>query len=207
MPLVLDKTDMLLIKALLEDGRRSYRQLAKIANVSTPTAEARVKRMVNSGFIKKISPVFDLAKVEHGVSAIVCLRVDSSTINEFTAYLSSLEQIRNVFLTTGEWNMIARISCSSIEELQSIIDTKIVRQGVTLVNSQAITLTIKDEQGIVISPELKIALVCDTCGGEVKGTPFTLKVGEGERYFCCKTCLNSYKEKYGARISKINRTI
>ena len=206
MPLVLDKTDMLLVKALMEDGRRSYRQLARIVNVSTPTAEARIRRMTNTGFIKKIGPIFDLAKIEQGVTAIAYLKVDPQLMNEFSTYLSSLEHVRNVLLTTGEWNVIVRIACSNNEELQSILDTKICnRLGVSLVNSQVVTRTIKDEQALVIGPNIRIHLTCDYCGGEIRGTPLKLKVGEGERYLCCKGCLNSYKEKYATRISRLEK--
>lgn len=206
LPLTLDKIDMLLLKALLEDGRRSYRQLARIANVSTPTAEARIKRMINSGFIKKIGPVFDLAKIEQGVSAIVYLKVDPSIINDFPSYLSSLVEVRNVLLTTGEWNVIVRIACSSNDDLQSILDSRICnRDGVSLVNSQVITRTIKDEQGLVLTDNIRISMKCDYCGGEITGALFKLKVGDGERYLCCKGCLNSYKEKYGTRIARIER--
>jgi len=206
LPLIFDNTDILLIKALLEDGRRSYRQLAKMANVSTPTAEARIKRMMNLGFIKRIAPIFDSAKIEHGVTAIVYLKVDPSTINGFSSYLSSLVEVRNVLLTTGEWNVIARIACSSNDELQSIIDTRICNmQGVSLINSQVITRTIKDEQGLVLTDDIRISLTCDYCGGEITGKPFKLKVGDGERYLCCKGCLNSYKEKYASRIAKLEK--
>lgn len=205
MPLALDKIDIALIKALLEDGRRSYRQLAKISNVSTPTAEARIKRMMNSGLIRGIRPVFDLEKVEQGVSAIIYLKVETSKIKEFSAHISSLDNVRNLFLTTGEWNMIVRVACSSNSELQSIIDT-ISGNGATLINSQVITRTVKDEQGFVLSQHTNVHLSCDFCGGDVKGTPFTLKVGEGERFFCCKTCLNSYREKFASGIAKQEKT-
>ena len=204
MPLALDKIDTLLIKALLEDGRRSYRQLAKITNVSTPTAEARLKRMMNSGLIKRIGPIFDLEKVEQGVSAVVYLKVASSDVKEFSTYLASLEQVRNVFLTTGEWNLIVRIVCSSSSELQSIIDTSIGNKNyVTIMNSQVITRIVKDEQGFVLSQHINVRLTCDYCEGEIRGAPFKLKVGEGERFFCCKGCINSYKEKYASRIAKL----
>jgi len=207
LPLVLDKIDVALIKALLDDGRRSYRKLAKIANVSTPTAKARIERMFNTGFIKKIGPVFDPAKMNQGVSAIVYLRVDSSQIKEFSAYLSSLDHVSSVFLTTGEWNMIIRVVSSSNEELQSMIDTKICNEkGVTLVNSQVVTRTIRDEQGFVFSTDMRIDLTCDYCRGPIGANPFKLKVGEGERFLCCKTCLNSYKEKYGSRIATLTRS-
>ena len=191
---------MALIKALQEDGRRSYRQLARMAKVSTPTAEARIQRMRRLGFVRKIAPVFDTEKVELTSSAIVCLRVDPAVTNEFASYLSSLDEVRNVFLTTGDFNAMLRIACSSNEELQSILDSKICnRPGVSLVNSHVITRTIKDEQGVVLRPDIRIKLACDFCGGEITGTPLVLRVGDGERFLCCKTCLSSYREKYAVR--------
>lgn len=197
---------MILIKALLEDGRLSYRRLAKIAKVSTPTAEARIKRMLSTGFIRKISPIFDFEKVSQGVSAILRLKVDPSLINEFTSYLSSLDEVRNLFLTTGDSNLLLRVACSSTDELQSFLDTKIYnRAGISFVDSCVITKTIKDEQGFSIKPEIRIQLICDYCGGEIKGAPFKLRVGESVRYLCCKTCLEAYKEKYGSRISKLQK--
>lgn len=204
MPLALDKIDIALIKALLKDGRRSYRQLAKITNVSTPTAGARIKRLMNSGLIKRIGPIFDLERVEQGVSAIIYLRVETSKIKEFSADISSLDHVRNVFLTTGEWNMIVRVTCSSNSEIQSIIDA-ISGKGATLINSQVVTRTVKDEQGFVLSQHTNVHLTCDFCGGDIKGTPLTLKVGEGERFFCCKTCLNSYREKFASGIAKLEK--
>ena len=208
MPQVFDKVDILLLKALMEDGRRSYRQLAKIANVSTPTAQVRIKRMFNSGFIKRIGPIFDLERVQKSVSAILYLKVDSAIMNKFVAHLSSLEYIKSVFLATGEWNVIARVTCSDADDLQSIIDTKISSNpGVKLINSQVVTRTIKDEQGFTLSPDIRIQLHCDYCGGEISGTLFKLKVGEGERYLCCKGCLNSYKEKFGTRIAKLEKAL
>ncbi len=207
MPLVLDNIDRSLIKALLQDGRRSYRQLAKIANVSTPTAEARIKRMINLGFIRNITPVFDLERIGQGVSAIICLKVAPVAAADYTAYLSSLDEVRSVLQTTGDCNVMVKVACSSNGELQSILDTKICgNPGVSLVNSYVVTRTVKDEQGFPLKSELVIGLKCDYCGGEIRGTPLKLRVGEGERYLCCKTCLASYKEKYGSRISRLEVT-
>jgi DNA-binding Lrp family transcriptional regulator len=64
MPLSLDEIDVSILKSLLEDGRKSFRQVSRDTGITTPTVKARYERLVNVGFIKGVIPVFDFEKVE-----------------------------------------------------------------------------------------------------------------------------------------------
>jgi DNA-binding Lrp family transcriptional regulator len=64
MPFELDKIDTDILESLLEDGRKSFRQISREIKVSTPTVKARYQRLVNVGLIKAVLPVIDLGKVE-----------------------------------------------------------------------------------------------------------------------------------------------
>ncbi len=64
MPLSLDENDIAILKSLLEDGRKSFRQISRDTGITTPTVKARYERLVNVGFIKGVLPVFDFEKVE-----------------------------------------------------------------------------------------------------------------------------------------------
>ncbi|NNL58852.1 MAG: AsnC family transcriptional regulator [Nitrosopumilus sp.] len=59
MPHELDDIDIGIITALQQDGRKSFRQIARELNISTPTVQTRYQRLVNIGLIKSISPVID----------------------------------------------------------------------------------------------------------------------------------------------------
>ena len=59
MPLHLDKIDIAIIKSLVQDGRKSFRQISRETKITTPTVKARFERLVNVGFIKRVTPVFD----------------------------------------------------------------------------------------------------------------------------------------------------
>ena len=63
MPLQLDNNDIAIIKSLLKDGRKSFRQISRETGITTPTVKARYERLVNVGFIKGVFPVFDFDKV------------------------------------------------------------------------------------------------------------------------------------------------
>ena len=59
MPHELDDIDLGIVTSLQQDGRKSFRQISRELNISTPTVQARYRRLVNIGLIKSISPVID----------------------------------------------------------------------------------------------------------------------------------------------------
>jgi len=64
MPLILDEVDVSILKSLVEDGRKSFRQISRDTGITTPTVKARYERLVNVGFIKGVLPIFDFEKIE-----------------------------------------------------------------------------------------------------------------------------------------------
>lgn len=64
MPVALDDLDISIIKSILADGRKPFRQISRETGITTPTVIARYERLVNIGFIKGVLPIFDFEKVE-----------------------------------------------------------------------------------------------------------------------------------------------
>lgn len=56
MPLQLDDYDVSILKSLLKDGRKSFREISRETGITTPTVKARFNRLVNVGFIKHQAP-------------------------------------------------------------------------------------------------------------------------------------------------------
>lgn len=63
MPHELDDVDIGIITSLQQDGRKSFRQISRELDISTPTIQARYQRLVNIGLIKSVSPVIDSTNV------------------------------------------------------------------------------------------------------------------------------------------------
>jgi len=59
----LDETDIAILESLIEDGRKSFRKIAREAKVSTPTVQIRYDRLFSMGIIKSISPILDMKKL------------------------------------------------------------------------------------------------------------------------------------------------
>jgi DNA-binding Lrp family transcriptional regulator len=67
MPFQLDDYDVRILKALLRDGRKSFRAISHETGITTPTVKARFNRLVNVGFIKAVSPILDFNVVEQTI--------------------------------------------------------------------------------------------------------------------------------------------
>lgn len=68
MPFQLDDYDVSILKALLEDGRKSFREISRETGITAPTVKARFDRLVNIGFIESVSPIFNFDKVEKNIA-------------------------------------------------------------------------------------------------------------------------------------------
>src|SRR5215216_5727005 len=64
MPLQLDDYDISILKSLLKDGRKSFREISRETGITTPTVKARFTRLVNVGFIKSVSTILDFDIIE-----------------------------------------------------------------------------------------------------------------------------------------------
>lgn len=65
MPLELDDYDVSILKSLLKDGRKSFREISRETGITSPTVKARFDRLVNVGFIKSVSPILDFSIIQH----------------------------------------------------------------------------------------------------------------------------------------------
>lgn len=202
----LDKIDLAIINSLMQDGRKSFRQVAKDINVSTPTVEAHFSRMKGLGIIKNIVPTFDIDKLDEQLSAFIYLKTNPSESVNIANKLSSVPSIKGVYVMTGNYNLIAKVIAEKPKRLEEFIREKLAAiEGIRSISYHIIARTIKEDQ----SPSLKegevVKLRCHYCSNEIAGEPRLLEVGEYQRYFCCNACLTLYKDKYRGRIEAITK--
>jgi len=204
LPNKIDDTDFHILSALAEDGRRSLRDIARTAGVSTPTVESRLRKMFDMGLIKKISPIIDASKITNGLFAIASAKVEPAKIDEVLSALAKVPEIRNVYGTSGEHNVLFTVFTGGLDELETLMSSTISSiPNMSSLTYNVVSRVVKDEPNVAIRPGQFVRLTCDTCGQEIKGELTTLLVGDRNRYFCCKPCLTEYKERYGGKLTKL----
>jgi Lrp/AsnC family transcriptional regulator for asnA, asnC and gidA len=203
----LDNIDIAIINSLMQNGRKSFRQIAKETKVSTPTVESHFVRMKDIGLIKNIEPILDLDKIENQVHALLYLRVDPSYSISIVGRLSSLAEVKSVYTTTGEYNIASKLSLNSVEGLEEFVRQKIsVIEGIKSLSYHIITKIIKEDHSTQITEGLSVRVKCDYCRNEIVGYAKVFNIGNKlERNFCCSSCLTLYKHKYKGRIESLSR--
>ncbi len=202
----LNQNDVAILKVLFQDGRESFRKIAKRTSLTTPTVSYHFSRMMKSGLIKKFVPVLDQTMGGQGVNALVKLRTRAGNTNSISKKLSALPEVSGVFITTGENNLTLKVSCADSRQLQDLLNVRLPRMvDGELVSSELIVKTVKDEQPVFLTGDINVELKCDFCKEAItRARPYNIRVGTTYHYFCCKTCRRSYLERYGQRIGRIN---
>lgn len=201
----LDKIDVAIIHSLMQDGRKSFRQIAKEIKVSTPTVESHFTKMRGAGIIKNIVPTFDVDKLDEQLSAFVYLKTNPSQSVNIANKLSSIPVVQDIYVMTGDFNLMVKVLAEKPEHIEAFIREKLaVIKGVRSVSYHIVARTIKEEQIIPLKENMAVKLKCSYCENEISRDPKTLDVGEYQRYFCCNACLTLYKQKYKGRIDAIN---
>ena len=202
----LDKIDMLIINSLMEDGRKSFRQISKEIDFSTPTVESHFSKLRGLGIIKNIVPTFDLERIQHGTSAFVFVKTHTAHTLSLSKKFAEIKGVGSIYLITGEYNLMFKLTDESAEQIEEIIRTKIAPiKGIESISFQLVTRTIQEVQGLTIKEGLAIKIGCDYCNNEILKNSKILQVGPYERHFCCSSCVTLYKQKYRRGIESLSK--
>ncbi|MDQ3869764.1 MAG: winged helix-turn-helix transcriptional regulator [Thermoproteota archaeon] len=188
MPLKLDDYDVSILNSLLKDGRKSFREISRETNITTPTVKARFDRLVNVGFIKSVSPILNFDIVEQ----------QSTGKSEF-----EIKKNNN-----NDYNHADKVIKKEEEEYEDEARIKKKRNGQSQYQNQQQR---RQQQQQLQDPKfkikkgMKIKLDCEFCKGPISGNLHIFRFANYERFFCCTGCMSGYKTKYAGRIESIKR--
>jgi DNA-binding Lrp family transcriptional regulator len=98
------------------------------------------------GVIKKIEPIFNIDKIENQISGLVYLKINPTHSMDITNKISLLSEVKEVYMTTDEHNIIVKIIGERLEYIEEFVRAKTsIIQGVKSVSYQIITKTINDD--------------------------------------------------------------
>lgn len=92
----LTHNDIAVLKSLLRDGRKSFRQISREIGISTPTVKARFMRLLNMGVIKSVSPILDLNKLTYETKKKVRINAQSDAIMEDGGQLEANKMMSDI---------------------------------------------------------------------------------------------------------------
>jgi DNA-binding Lrp family transcriptional regulator len=139
-----DKTDVKILKVITEDARLSFRKIAKKIGVSTLTVLSRMKKMEESGVIKKYSAIIDHAKLGLDMSAIIEVKTTKGH-SVLRDQLKKLENVYGIWGVTGKNDLMILVKFSGTEMLSKFTKKIFSLPNVDGVETHLVLDTIKEE--------------------------------------------------------------
>ena len=150
----LDSTDRNILAELQKDGRESASHIAEKIDVSVPTVTERIRKLQESGIIKKFQVVVDPKSVGLDVAAIITIMSDSSQYyKEVTAAAHDTPEVVQCFSTTGNGSHTLFINTKNSKTLEDLLRKVQSWPGVMRTETQIILSSYKTGMVVPIPNE------------------------------------------------------
>jgi len=127
----LDDIDRAILERLEDDGRASYRQIARDVGVSEGTVRSRVGRLQRSGVLR-ILAFADPSKLGGAVLALVLVTAESEHQDAIVEALTAMPEVAYVSSLIGRADIYAQIICPDNSSLWSLVRRIRAITGVTV---------------------------------------------------------------------------
>lgn len=118
----MDAKDRKILSLLLEDGRRTFDDIARHVQLSAPSVKRRVDRLEASGALQGFTAVVDHAALGWGTEALIELFYrPGTTLAEVTRTLADHPEVVEAWSVTGDADAIARVRTEGNSDLERLI--------------------------------------------------------------------------------------
>jgi DNA-binding Lrp family transcriptional regulator len=147
--MMLDETDVKILKALTVDARLSSRQIAKQCGISIGTALSRIKKMENEGIIKGYSVLLDHEKLGYELTVVSEITVSKGRLLEMESEIARFPNVCSVYDVTGLLDAIIIAKFKNREELSKFTKRLLALPYVERTNTHVVLTTIKEDFRVV----------------------------------------------------------
>jgi DNA-binding Lrp family transcriptional regulator len=141
----LDKTDVQILEALLQDARLSSRQIAKRCGVSIGTVLSRIKKMEKEGIISGYSALLDHEKLGYELTVVCEVTVSKGRLLEMENEIARLPNVCCVYDVTGLIDAVVIAKFKSRDDLSKFTKRLLALPYVERTNTHVVLTTIKED--------------------------------------------------------------
>lgn len=145
---MLDTKDQKILAELLEDGRKSVMGISNELRIPRATVQERLRKLVDSGVIRKFVAIPDYSKIGKQVTALVLVSFrNSENVSQrgLAEQMSRIPGVYEVIVISGEWDIVLKVRASSVEEIGTLVVDKLrMMKGIEKTQTCVVFQTIKE---------------------------------------------------------------
>ncbi len=185
----LDETDLDILRLLVDDARRPYREIAEEVGLSAPAVSDRVSRLREQGVIRRFTADLDRQQLREGVPVLVRLRVDPGSVEAVRDSVGELEAVEHLYVTV-DGSVVAHANAP--RNVRNWLEEVLDQEGISAIDVDLLS----DSQWVPAVGATDLALLCDECGNTVTSEGVTTRIDGDIKQFCCPSCETRYMERY-----------
>lgn len=146
----MDDTDIKILVMLKENSRINASVIAENIGMSVSSVTERVKKLENSGVIKKYTLALDSKLIGMDVLAFISISLEHPKFND--TFIASLQKNPNVIechYITGDFDFLLKIMTASMDAFSNVLNTIKSIKGVSLTRTLIVLSTSKNEYCII----------------------------------------------------------
>jgi len=147
--MVMDETDVKILKSLVSDARLSSRQVSKKSGVSIGTVLTRMKKLEKEGVIRGYSAVVNHEKLGYMLTALIEITVSKGRLLEMENEIARMPNVCAVYDVTGMTDAFVIAKFKSREDLSSFAKRLLAMPYVERSNTHVVLTTIKEDFRLV----------------------------------------------------------
>ena len=147
---MIDDLALKIVRALNQNARKSYRDVAKEVGTSATAVINKVRKLEESGAIKGYIPVVDPGHFGIELVAIVALRISKGKLLETQQRISSDRRVAAVYDITGEWDSLVIGYFKGRDDLNDFIKGVLSLPFIDRTVTHLVLNIVKDEKRIFL---------------------------------------------------------
>jgi Lrp/AsnC family transcriptional regulator, leucine-responsive regulatory protein len=121
---LLDATGWQLLYELQQNARLSYSELGQRVGLSSPAVAERIHRMEDAGIISGYHTEINRARIGYPITAIIRMSTFAGErCTRFAGFVQDIPEVLECYRVTGSDSLILKVMASSIEHLETLIDS------------------------------------------------------------------------------------
>ena len=145
---MMSEKDERILRELAEDGRKSVVEISDELEIPRATVQERLKKMTETGVIRKFVAIPDYSKIGKPVTAYVLVTFrngENVSQRGLAEGISKIPGVYEVSVISGEWDIVLKVRAGSVEEVGTLVVDKLrMMKGIEKTQTCVAFQTIKE---------------------------------------------------------------
>ena len=154
----LDHADRKILRAMQENGRLSISELSEEVGLSKTPCLTRLRRLEESGYIRRYKGVLDAAKIRQDYVTFVQVKLASTTrrqLNAFSDAVQNIPEIQSCHMMSGGYDFLLKIRTRNMRSYRELLgDVLSELPGIAQTSTFPVMETVKEiDDFVVVDPD------------------------------------------------------